>query len=195
MNDRAIESRLKTLRRNRLVGDAEGNVSFGSADVKRILPHREPLLFVDSIDFVDLKRGVIRGHRIVAPDDPVFAGHFPAIPIYPGTSVVEMIGQLGLCLYHFVRNETLSIKSAVPANDIRATKILGAHFLVPIRPGDTVTLEARGIDNDGLFASAEGQAIVKDKICCVSIGEVCFLEQPSTSQRSVIDSRRSAFES
>ena len=171
-----IERRLKELRRNRIVGDKSANCDFQQSDIKRILPHRNPMLLIDYIDLIEPETGFIRGGRRVPVDDPVFEGHFPEVPIYPGTSVVEMIGQLSLCLYHFVRNQTREINSDATMVNLRATKIIGAHFLAPIAPGDKVEIEARGIDDDGFFARAEGQAIVNGSICCVSIGEVCFLD-------------------
>ena len=149
------ERRLKELRRNRIVGTRQSNCHFGRTEIERILPHRDPILLIDYIDLIELETSLIRGSRTISPDDPVFEGHFPGVPIYPGTSIVEMIGQLSLCLYHFVRNQTREIDSNAHAVNLRATKILGAHFLAPVAPGDRVEIEARGIDDDGFFARAE----------------------------------------
>ena len=140
----------------------------------RILPHRPPILLVDSIDYVDSSAVLIRGNRRVDPDDPVFEGHFPDTPVYPGTYLIEMIGQLSLCLYYFVRKNTDSVDEAAVPIDVRATKILGAHFLSPVGPGDDVSIEAIGIDDDGFFGRAAGQAVVNGQVACVAVGEVCF---------------------
>jgi 3-hydroxymyristoyl/3-hydroxydecanoyl-(acyl carrier protein) dehydratase len=97
------------------------------------------------------------------------------MPIYPGTYLVETMGQLSLCLYYFARNVTTTVSQDATPAPVRATKILGAHFLAPVGPGATVTIEARGIDDDGFFAHAAAQAIVDERIVCVSVGEVCFV--------------------
>ena len=36
--------------------------------------------------------------RRIDPDDPIFAGHFPGDPVYPGMLQLEMAGQLGVWL-------------------------------------------------------------------------------------------------
>lgn len=66
-------------------------------DIKNFLPHREPFLFVDSVDEFG-PRGLSATLRL-DPDMPFFAGHFPGEPIMPGVLVVEALAQAsGLCL-------------------------------------------------------------------------------------------------
>jgi len=71
--------------------------------ITRILPHREPVLLVDRLTGISFEEEAIAGSRFISPADPVFAGHFPDFPVYPGTLEVEMIGQLGLCLHYFLK--------------------------------------------------------------------------------------------
>lgn len=143
--------------------------------IKRIIPHRDPLLLVDELTGIDLADGRISGIREIPADDPVFRGHFPGTPLYPGSQTVEMIGQLSLCLYYFLENETDIIRNDAAPVSVRASRILGAVFLEPIMPGDRVELLASKTENDGFFARAIGQAVVGSRVCCVSAGEVCFL--------------------
>ena len=96
--------------------------------------------------------------------------------MYPGTLTVEMLGQISLCLYYFITNQTDRIGEDASPPPVRATRILGAYFLEPIKPGDTVTLLAKRMEYDGFMARAVGQAIVNDKISCVTAGEVFFLD-------------------
>jgi 3-hydroxyacyl-[acyl-carrier-protein] dehydratase len=143
--------------------------------IKNIIPHRDPSLLVDELTGIDLVEGRISGIREIPVDDPIFRGHFPGTPLYPGSQTVEMIGQLSLCLYYFLENETDIIRIDAAPVSVRASRILGAVFLEPIMPGDRVELLAAKTENDGFFARAIGQAVVGSRVCCVSAGEVCFL--------------------
>ena len=150
-------------------------LSCGRDKIKRIIPQREPVLFVDELSGLDPEEGAIAGTRTLDAGDPVFDGHFPGYPVYPGSFTLEMIGQLSLCLYYFLEGNTTSVaKDAVPAT-IRATRVLGAFFLEPILPGSTVILLAKKVEYSGFLATAVGQAIVDGQVCCVSAGEVAIL--------------------
>jgi 3-hydroxyacyl-[acyl-carrier-protein] dehydratase len=147
----------------------------GKDQIKRIIPQREPLLFIDGLTGVNLDEGLISGFRTIDPKDPVFEGHFPGYPVYPGSFTLEMIGQLSLCMYYFLENRRDNIAhDAVPVS-ARATRVIGAHFLEPILPGSTITLLAKKLEYAGFLAIGIGQALVDDTICCVSVGEVAIL--------------------
>lgn len=147
----------------------------GREGIERIIPHRAPFLLIDRLTGLDLPSGTITGERLVAPDDPVFPGHFPGYPVYPGSLQVEMIGQVGLCLWYFLtRRRTDLGPDAVPA-EVRATRILGAAFLEPVPPGSHLELVARVVGEEGYFARVIGQTVLDGKVCCVTVGEVLFL--------------------
>ena len=158
------------------IDDLPSPLSLGQDGIKKIIPHRTPLLLVDSLLGIDIETGLIAGRRSMQTDDPVFKGHFPEYPVYPGTLAVEMIGQISLCLYYFITNQTVQVSDDPSPPPVRATRILGAYFLEPIRPGNTVTLLAMRMEYDGFMARAVGQAIVDNKISCVTAGEVYFLD-------------------
>jgi 3-hydroxymyristoyl/3-hydroxydecanoyl-(acyl carrier protein) dehydratase len=132
------------------------------------------MLLVDTLTGIDLEAESIAGTRRMDAGDPVFNGHFPDYPVYPGTLEIEMIGQLGLCLYHFLTMESHLIDGDARPVDVRATKVLGAYYLGPVVPGDDVVILARKLDYDGMFASIIGQTIVGETVCCVAVGEVFF---------------------
>lgn len=150
-------------------------LAWGRRDIEQILPHREPFLLVDQLTGVNVEAESLRGARSLSVEDPVFKGHFPDFPVYPGCLEVEMIGQLGLCLSYFLEKRTIEPPSGIVPLRVRATRILGALYLEPVLPGKSVTLLARKLDHDDYFASVMGQVIVDDKVACVAICEVCFL--------------------
>lgn len=168
-----VERILKRYRRRRLrddVGEVEP-LDIGQEELFGYLPQRPPMLFVGRISGIARDSRALLGTRALAPSDIGFEGHFPGAPIYPGTFQIEMLGQLGLCLFRFL--DPGAGADAPPP--IRATRVLGARFLAPLVPGDTVELCTQVLQSDGYFATAVGQATVRDAVACVSVAEVMFL--------------------
>jgi 3-hydroxyacyl-[acyl-carrier-protein] dehydratase len=142
--------------------------------IERIIPHRSPFLFLDAVTGVDLAAETIIGRRTLSADDPVFAGHFPGVPLYPAVLQLETVGQLGLCLHYFLTNKTTKVPAAAVHEPIRVTRVLGAHFIEPILPGSELTLLSKRLSEDAFFETYIGQVMVGSTVCSVSIGEICL---------------------
>ena len=50
-------------------------------EIKKILPHREPMLLVDEVELID---GVAHGKCHIRGDEYFLQGHFPGNPVVPG---------------------------------------------------------------------------------------------------------------
>jgi 3-hydroxyacyl-[acyl-carrier-protein] dehydratase len=143
--------------------------------IKQIIPHREPILLVDAITGIDLSGELICGTRICRSDDPVFQGHFPENPVYPGSLQLESAGQMALCLCYFLTMQSLEIPAEPQNIKAYVTKVLGAQFLERITPGSEMELIARRLRSDSFLETYIGQVRTGRKICSVFIVEFCLL--------------------
>lgn len=178
MRPEEIEGLGKRLRRGPLhVVDGEATpVSFAREAIEQLLPHRSPFLLVDHIDAVSIARRTIRGALSLRADDPVFGGHFPGDPVYPGVLQVEAIGQLGLCLLHFLATGQATVAREARPRAARITRINHAAFLAPVVPGWPVEIHAGLVDEGGLTSTAAGQLFQRSTLCSTCVLEVYLVE-------------------
>ena len=138
--------------------------------IRRLLPHRYPMLLVDRV--LDWESGkFVRAVKNVTINEPFFQGHFPAYPVMPGVLVIEAMAQVaGL----------LTMLSDVARRDgtqlVLFAGIDEARFKRQVVPGDTLLLEAyleravRGIGRfrtkatvgEGLVCEAKLLAAIRD---------------------------------
>jgi len=98
-------------------------------DIKKILPHREPFIFIDEIR--DLGEDYIVGVKYVKKDEDYFRGHFPAEPVMTGVLQLETMAQAG---------GVLILKTVENPQDYLTffMKIDNAKFKKKVIPGDTI---------------------------------------------------------
>ncbi|HSE83786.1 MAG TPA: 3-hydroxyacyl-ACP dehydratase FabZ [Thermodesulfobacteriota bacterium] len=124
-----------------------------SEEVKALLPHREPFLFIDRV--IELQPGV----RIVAvrkfhPGEGFFRGHFPGNPIVPGVIIVEALAQAGGILVYSSYTEEL--KGKTPA----LVGLENVRFKKPVLPGDEVSLDVQISRGRSRIWKLKGEAFV-----------------------------------
>lgn len=102
-------------------------------DIKKVLPHRYPMLLVDRIvELEPMKRAV--GVKCITVNEPFFQGHFPNQPIMPGVLLIEAMAQVGgVALMYPKENRN---KLAVFG------RISDAKFKRQVVPGDVFVTEA-----------------------------------------------------
>ena len=73
-------------------------VGIGPDLVRQFLPHRPPFLFVDTVEaFSPGDRPSLSATHYISPNEPVFAGHFPHLYLWPGVYTIEGLAQS--CLF------------------------------------------------------------------------------------------------
>ena len=175
---RDLEALVKTYRRRPVFTPGEGTteVHFGRAEIERMLPHREPFLLVDSVQQVDLGQGAIAGRLTIDPQDPVFRGHFPGDPVYPGVLQVEAIGQCGIILQNLIGRDSTSAGPDVHPRPLRLLKVHHALFQGAVRPGEWVTLLARSLEQSDYVSTCIGQVVHGDEVKALAVFEVYLLD-------------------
>ncbi|MEC8990696.1 MAG: 3-hydroxyacyl-ACP dehydratase FabZ [Candidatus Latescibacterota bacterium] len=98
--------------------------------IKKIIPHRYPLLLVDRIiEMVPGERVV--GLKSVTGNEPFFEGHFPAYPVMPGVLIIEALAQTGAVMM-------------LQESEVQIPFLAGidkARFRRQVVPGDQLRLE------------------------------------------------------
>ena len=140
-------------------------LGIGAMDIREImdiLPHRYPILLVDRIiEYEEGKR--IVGIKNVTINEPVFQGHFPGFPLFPGVYVLEAMAQVGGIL--MIKSLGLEIgKYAVVFAGID-----GARFKRPVFPGDQLVLELETISLKKTLSKMKGTAKVEDKVVAEAV--------------------------
>ncbi|MBN1757701.1 MAG: beta-hydroxyacyl-ACP dehydratase [Chitinispirillaceae bacterium] len=114
--------------------------TFTLDDILGILPHRPPFLFVDRItEMVPDRR--ITGERVLRPDEPHFAGHFPGKPIMPGVLVTDALAQTSGLLWGFTKVVKNSGSTSEPP-ELFYLAAASMKYVAPALPGDTLRLYA-----------------------------------------------------
>ena len=127
---------------------------FDVMQIQKMLPHRYPFLLVDKV--TDIKEGEsIEAYLNISITNPVFEGHFPDHPIYPGVLIIEGLAQAGgILAFQSVPEE--EVKDKV----VYFMSIDKAKFRNPVRPGDKLEYKLNVIKHRGKIWQLAGKAYV-----------------------------------
>jgi len=136
-------------------------LQFNVVEIQKILPHRYPFLLVDRITELVLGES-IEGYKNVSISEPVFQGHFPDHPIYPGVMIIEGMAQAGgvLAFQSLPEEEKAEADSKV----VYFMSIDRAKFRAPVTPGDKLVYRLSVIKNKGPVWQLDAKAYVDDKV-------------------------------
>ena len=102
-------------------------------EIKKILPHRYPMLLVDRIlEIEPMKRAV--GIKNITANEVQFLGHFPNEPIMPGVLLIEAMAQVGGVAMLYPEENRGKIAGFAKIDNVR--------FRKQVVPGDQVVTTA-----------------------------------------------------
>ena len=127
-------------------------------EIQEILPHRYPFLLVDRVNTLDQGENIV-AFKNVSISEPVFEGHFPGHPIYPGVMILEGLAQAGGLLAFQSMGLT---KEEVKNKVVYFMSIDKAKFRKPVRPGDRLEYRVSVIKRKGSIWMLDGKAYVDD---------------------------------
>ncbi len=134
---------------------------YNVVDIQNILPHRYPFLLVDRI--TELTPGeYIEGFKNVSISEPVFQGHFPDHPIYPGVMILEGMAQAGGVLAF--KSMDGASQEEIANKVVYFMSIDKAKFRVPVTPGDKLVYKINVMKQKGPVWQLEAKAYVDDKV-------------------------------
>lgn len=141
------------------MGSIFNKIVMNTEEIKKCLPHRDPLLLIDTVHELNLGESIITS-KLLTTDEPVFRGHFPENPIYPGVYYIEGIAQSGAILSFLTRND----KGIVEDKLGFLSSVDEARFRKPGTSGDRIRYEVTIEKMRGPFVWLKGKAYINDEI-------------------------------
>jgi 3-hydroxyacyl-[acyl-carrier-protein] dehydratase len=134
--------------------------------IKKLLPHRYPMLLVDRVLTWEANKSITAIKNVTANEE-FFNGHFPHKPVMPGVLMIEALAQTAAILSFLTMGVTPDENSVV-----YFVGIDNARFKRPVGPGDQLVMDveilrvARGIWKYKATASVDGKVAVEGELMC-----------------------------
>lgn len=126
-----------------------------------LLPHRYPFLLIDRV--LDYTPGEsLTAIKNVSINEPIFTGHFPGMPIFPGVLILEAMAQAtGILGFKTVTERAENELYLFAAID-------EARFKRPVVPGDTMVIDVKFLKERRNMWKFYCEAKVDDQIVCTA---------------------------
>ncbi|MGV8854853.1 MAG: 3-hydroxyacyl-ACP dehydratase FabZ [Devosia sp.] len=123
------------------------------AEILTSLPHRYPFLMIDKIISINGDESAV-GVKNVTFNEPIFQGHFPGNPIFPGVLIIEGMAQTAGAIV--IKHDSNGGKK----NIVLMLGVDKAKFRKPAGPGDVIEFHIAKIQRRRNVGRYKAQAIV-----------------------------------
>jgi 3-hydroxyacyl-[acyl-carrier-protein] dehydratase len=140
--------------------------------IMEIIPHRQPILMVDRIIELEPGKRAI-GIKNISANEPVFQGHYPGNPIFPGVLIIEAMAQTGAVAM-----------MSLPEYGNKVPLFAGideAKFKRPVQPGDQLRLELEIVTVRRGLGIGAGKAYVGDQLAAEATIKFALVDKPAAS--------------
>lgn len=107
-------------------------MKWNKSDLQNILPHRAPMLFLDSAELFE--NHTVQAELCANPDWSIFQGHFPDYPVMPAACITEAMAQAAAVLLLTLPGQSGKYPMFLGISSMR--------FLRPVFPEDKMHLSA-----------------------------------------------------
>ena len=121
-------------------------------EIKKILPHREPMLLLDEVALID---NTAQAKYTVQGDEFFLQGHFPGNPVVPGVILCEMMAQSACVLINPGTGKFTPYYTGI--NNVR--------FRNKVLPGDTVVFKSETVKIKAPFYFIKSCGYVNNQLC------------------------------
>ncbi len=143
-----------------------------SIDIDRILqllPHRYPFLMIDRIVSVDGDESAI-GIKNVSFNEPIFQGHFPGNPVFPGVLIIEGMAQTAGAI-------AIAADQTKGRHVVYMVTVDKCKFRRPARPGDVIEYHIKKIRRRSAMGWYEARAMVGSTLIAeAEVGAMVMVE-------------------
>ena len=124
-------------------------------EIKKLIPHREPMLLIDKVKVVKHFEKAI-GEKKIKNNDYYFKGHFPNKPIMPGVFIIEALAQTASVLVMH------SLKKTADKKLVYFMSLENAKFRKPVMPNSKLYLYVKKKQHRGKVWKFTGEAKVNN---------------------------------
>ena len=131
-------------------------------EIKELIPHRYPFLFIDYLENVKLGESAV-GVKCVTSNENFFPGHFPGYPVMPGVIIIEAMAQTsGVLVSKTLKETDENFRNNIDKLIVYFASIEEVKFRNKVLPGDKLYIHVKILRNKLSFWKFEATAFVDE---------------------------------